>query len=198
MRICQTFAPLLVDARDTDPRGKEGGTIVQIGSVAGITPFVFGSVYNASKAALHAYSDTMRVELAPLGVRVITVITGGVQSNIARTDRQLPPDSYYQPLNTEYQRRVKFSQEGAMPNKDYAESVVKQVLGDKNPGIIGRLLGLLGLRRRLRHIYEGGKVGLVWTIYWLFWDGAFDLFFKRTFNLQKLERAQETSRLKAA
>ena len=38
MRMCQTFAPLLIQAK---------GTIVQIGSVAGEIPYVFGSAYNA-------------------------------------------------------------------------------------------------------------------------------------------------------
>ena len=75
MKMCSTFAPLLVEAK---------GTIVQTGSVAGIMPYVWGAPYNAVKAALHTYSDTLRVELAPLGVRVITVVTGGVKSNIAR------------------------------------------------------------------------------------------------------------------
>lgn len=32
-----------------------------------IIPYVFGSVYNASKAALHSFSDCLRVELAPFG-----------------------------------------------------------------------------------------------------------------------------------
>jgi 1-acylglycerone phosphate reductase len=52
MRMCQAFAPLLIAAK---------GTIVQIGSVAAVMPYVFGSVYNASKAALHAYSNTLRL-----------------------------------------------------------------------------------------------------------------------------------------
>ncbi|GAM33286.1 succinate-CoA ligase beta subunit [Talaromyces pinophilus] len=117
IRICQTFLPLLM---------KSKGTIVQIGSVAGIIPYVFGSVYNASKAALHSWSDTLRVELAPFGVKVTTVITGGVKSRIARTDRDLPPNSLYRPIDPEYQRRTKHSQEGGMPHEEYARSVVSQ------------------------------------------------------------------------
>jgi 1-acylglycerone phosphate reductase len=70
----------------------------------------------------------LRVELAPLGVKVVTIVTGGVKSNIARTDRALPEGSYYIPLNAEYQRRLKHSQEGAMPNEAYAKSVVSHVL----------------------------------------------------------------------
>lgn len=187
MRMCQMFVPLLIAAK---------GTIVQIGSVAGITPYVFGSVYNASKAALHAYSDTLRVEMAPLGVRVITVVTGGVQSNIARTDRQLPEGSYYKPLNTEYLRRVKHSQEGAMRNEDFAESVVKQVLADREPGLLGRILALIGMKQRVRHVYEGNKSWIVWMVYWLLPDGTFDKFFRQTFNLWKLEQARAEGKYK--
>lgn len=36
MRMCQAFAPLLI---------KSKGTIVQIGSLAGVMPYVFGSVW---------------------------------------------------------------------------------------------------------------------------------------------------------
>lgn len=86
MHMCREFTPLLIEAK---------GTIVQTGSVAGIMPYVWGAPYNASKAALHSFSNTLRVELAPLGVRVVNVITGGVKSNIARTHRELPSDSYH-------------------------------------------------------------------------------------------------------
>lgn len=91
-------------------------------------PYVYGSVYNASKAALHAYSATLRVELAPLGVRVLTIVTGGVQSQIARTHRSLPEDSFYAVVKEEYERRQTHSQQVGMPNEVYARSVVRQVL----------------------------------------------------------------------
>ena len=76
--LTQTFTPLLIRAK---------GLILNIGSVAAVTPYVFGSVYNASKAALHSYSDTLRLELAPFDVRVLVVVTGGVKSRIARRER---------------------------------------------------------------------------------------------------------------
>ncbi|KAI9933407.1 hypothetical protein MW887_007880 [Aspergillus wentii] len=117
--MCKTFLPLLIKAK---------GTIVQIGSIAGVIPYVFGSVYNASKAALHSFSECLRVELAPFGVNVTTVVTGGVKSRIARTDRRLVPNSMYAPIEDEYNRRVKHSQDGAMPHAAYAQSVVTQVL----------------------------------------------------------------------
>jgi hypothetical protein len=65
-------------------------------------------------------------------VKVVVVITGGVQSRIARVDRHLPPDSLYLPINEGYQRRVKHSQESAMPNDAYARAVVNHVI-KRNP-----------------------------------------------------------------
>ncbi|KAL8826803.1 MAG: hypothetical protein Q9191_003574 [Dirinaria sp. TL-2023a] len=157
MHICATFTPLLIRSR---------GTIVQIGSVAGVIPYVFGSVYNASKAALHSYSDTLRVELAPFGVNVITVVTGGVKSNIARTERALPegPGSLYKPMERQFQRRQKHSQEVGMDSREYVREVVSKVLaGD-------------GWIWKRRTIWAGGNATLVarvWSILGVnsgFWD----------------------------
>ncbi|KAE8133755.1 hypothetical protein BDV38DRAFT_274077 [Aspergillus pseudotamarii] len=106
INMCQTFLPLLKKAQ---------GTIVQIGSVAGVIPYVFGSVYTASKAALHSFSDTLRGELAPFGVNVTTIVTGA-------------PNSLYAPIEDEYNRRVMHSQDGAIPHTAYASSVVTQIL----------------------------------------------------------------------
>lgn len=101
--IIRELSPLLIRTK---------GKIVNIGSITAVTPYVFGAVYNATKGALQAYSNTLRLELAPFGVRVILVVTGGVQSRIARTDRTLGEDSLYLPIEEEYLRRVKHSQGG--------------------------------------------------------------------------------------
>jgi 1-acylglycerone phosphate reductase len=81
------------------------GLILNIGSIAGVTPHVYGSVYNASKAALVHFMDTLRVEMAPLGVRVMNVISGEINTTILRHDRErsLPVDSvYYAAMNEDY------------------------------------------------------------------------------------------------
>jgi 1-acylglycerone phosphate reductase len=101
IRIVRELSPLIIRTK---------GKIVNIGSVTAITPYVFSSIYNATKGALHAYSNTLRLELAPFGVRVMVVITGGVKSRITRTERSLSEDSLYIPISAEYQRRVHHSQ----------------------------------------------------------------------------------------
>lgn len=55
-------------------------------------------------------------------------MTGRVQSRLSRNKRTLRPDSLYQPISDEYDRRIEHSQGDAMPAKDFAKSVVPQVL----------------------------------------------------------------------
>ncbi|KZV97820.1 short-chain dehydrogenase/reductase [Exidia glandulosa HHB12029] len=63
MRMVREFAPLLVKAK---------GKIFNIGSLAGVIPVPFRSVYGASKAALHSYGDSLRLEMKPFDVTVVT------------------------------------------------------------------------------------------------------------------------------
>jgi 1-acylglycerone phosphate reductase len=118
--MTQQFTPLLIRASPS--------LILNIGSVAGIISYVYSSIYNASKAALHAYSDTLRLELEPFGVRVMVAVTGGVQSNIARTERLLPDNSLYRPVEREFDARVKHSQSNAMDTRMYARGLVREAL----------------------------------------------------------------------
>lgn len=64
VQMVQTFIPLLISAASAS-KSKSGALILQIGSTAAIAPIPFSAIYNASKGALHSYSDTLRVELAP-------------------------------------------------------------------------------------------------------------------------------------
>ncbi|KAL8861964.1 MAG: hypothetical protein Q9178_001834 [Gyalolechia marmorata] len=165
MRLCQTFMPLLRQSQ---------GTVVQIGSVAGVIPYAWGSVYNASKAALHSYSAALRIEVAPLGVHVITVITGGVKSRISRVKRCLEKDSIYKKIDGEYQKRQVHSQTVGMESKAYAEQVV------------GKVLNAEGWLWRTRTIWAGGSAETVRWLSWFLPDFAGDWIISRMFGFDKL------------
>ena len=63
------------------------GRIINMGSVSGITATPWAGPYCASKAALHLFSDALRMELAPFGISVITVQPGGIRSQFFRQRR---------------------------------------------------------------------------------------------------------------
>ena len=71
--VTQAFLALLRRSR---------GRIVNIGSVGGEVALPFLSPYAASKHAIEGFSDSLRREVEPLGVRVSVVRPGAVQSSI--------------------------------------------------------------------------------------------------------------------
>jgi NAD(P)-dependent dehydrogenase (short-subunit alcohol dehydrogenase family) len=75
IEVIQTFLPLLRPTR---------GRIVNMGSVAGINALPFVSPYSASKFALAAITDALRVELKPWGIHVALIEPGSVATPIWR------------------------------------------------------------------------------------------------------------------
>ncbi|WP_099974714.1 SDR family NAD(P)-dependent oxidoreductase [Lactobacillus terrae] len=57
------------------------GHIINLGSMAGKIPTPKSAAYSATKAAVIAFSDSLRMELKPLGVKVTTVNPGPVDTN---------------------------------------------------------------------------------------------------------------------
>lgn len=64
---------------------KRGGTIVNNLSVAANRVFVGSAAYNASKHAALGFTDTLREELRPRGIRVIGLLAGATDTDIWRT-----------------------------------------------------------------------------------------------------------------
>ncbi|KAI1161566.1 hypothetical protein F5B18DRAFT_429019 [Nemania serpens] len=170
MRMVRYFHPLII---------RKGGKIVNIGSVGGIVPYVYGASYNASKAALHHWGSTLRVEMKPLGVQVVNIISGEVSTNILRRDvgRKLPEGSFYSPMSEEFSNHVGRKPD-TTPPEVYARSVVAEVIKPK-PQV------WFWTGRRVP-IVRYGDMFLPRT----FWDWLFS----REFNLKKLELAFTSSR----
>ena len=58
------------------------GTIINISSVAGIKTFMDHAVYSGSKFAVHGISESVRWELSPFNVRVITISPGATETEL--------------------------------------------------------------------------------------------------------------------
>ena len=62
---------------------RDYGHIVNIGSIAGISPYATGSIYSASKHAVHGFSESLRLDFAATGIRVTEILPGMVRTNFA-------------------------------------------------------------------------------------------------------------------
>ncbi|KAJ4419044.1 hypothetical protein N0V82_005167 [Gnomoniopsis sp. IMI 355080] len=91
LAVIKTFAPLVIKAK---------GTIANLSSIGASLYIPYLVTYASSKAAGEVLSEGLRRELAPFGVRVATVIVGGVKTNIHQNSpqHQLPPGSLYTPV----------------------------------------------------------------------------------------------------
>lgn len=58
------------------------GTIINISSVAGLKPFPNNVIYSATKAAVISITEGVRMELAPLGIRVTNIAPGAFVTNL--------------------------------------------------------------------------------------------------------------------
>jgi NAD(P)-dependent dehydrogenase (short-subunit alcohol dehydrogenase family) len=89
--ITQALSPLL---------RKKGGRIVNITSVGVNIAIPFGGLLNASKSAFGMFSDTLRLEMRPFGVRVIAIEPGAISTpavektlgDIEQVISNLPPE----------------------------------------------------------------------------------------------------------
>lgn len=120
MRMVKEFAPLLIKAQ---------GTITFTGSVTGVVAFPFSAGYNSLKAAIHQYAATLRLEMKPFNVKVLNVVTGGVDTNIADT-RPMPKDSYYNLpslLDAFEERKLMAKRNAPMSAPDYAREVANDI-----------------------------------------------------------------------
>ncbi|KAL2164992.1 hypothetical protein VTH06DRAFT_288 [Thermothelomyces fergusii] len=174
MAMCAAFSDLLIAAK---------GLIINIASLAAVTPYVFGSAYSASKGAVTAYSRTLRLELQPFGVRVMVAMTGTVRSRIAsRGHRTLPEGSLYQRVRDLFVRRLTFSQDSAtMDTALYARKLVAKALAPEWPLLLRSWFG------RPDWFWAGGWASVVWLCHSL-GEWTTDLVLYRMMGMNILEK----------
>jgi short-subunit dehydrogenase len=82
-----TFAPFIEAMK-----AQEGPTrLVGIASVAGMRGLPGGGAYSASKAAVISYCESLRLEMKPHNVRVVTIVPGYIDTPMTRTNAYRMP-----------------------------------------------------------------------------------------------------------
>ncbi|MBY0369519.1 SDR family NAD(P)-dependent oxidoreductase [bacterium] len=92
---------------------KKSGHIVNLGSVAGHWTYPRGNIYCATKSAVHALNEAMRLDLHGLGIRVTEISPGMVETDFSRVR-----------LGDEEKARAVYAGLEALTAEDVAQAVV--------------------------------------------------------------------------
>ncbi|KAL9112781.1 MAG: hypothetical protein Q9227_003084 [Pyrenula ochraceoflavens] len=154
LSVTQAFAPMLVRAK---------GVILNIASIAGAVRMAWQGIYNSSKASGRWLSETLRIEMHGLGVRVITAMVGEVESKIynnASEPPAIPTGSFYASI-----KDIIFQQGTGQMQKENekaditAENLVKDVLNGRDG-----------------HVWRGGVAGRAKYLHWMLPERFFERF----------------------
>jgi NAD(P)-dependent dehydrogenase (short-subunit alcohol dehydrogenase family) len=107
------------------------GLVVNIGSVSGVMVTPFAGAYCASKAAVHALSDALRMELAPFA------IASSFGANASQQAEQLlSEESPWWPIRDGIRARANASQNNPTPTAHFARDVLAAVQAKKRPDLL--------------------------------------------------------------
>ena len=149
MRVIQAVAPHM--------RQYKAGRIINVSSVVGKLVTPANGAYSASKFALEALSDALRLELAPFGIRVVLIEPGSIKTQFHATVEAnaqatfANPASPYQALYRRYEQ-VTADMRRKEPGPEVVSRVVQQAIEASRPKaryvagfpVSGRLVLLLG------------------------------------------------------
>jgi NAD(P)-dependent dehydrogenase (short-subunit alcohol dehydrogenase family) len=153
-RLCQLVLPHL--------RAQGSGRIINVSSVGARMYQPLGGWYHSTKYALEGLSDCLRVELRPLGIDVVMIRPGGIDTEFPRVAGE---------------RLLAVSGAGAYAGyaRRYAATLTSDAKGLSSPAVVARVIGRAATVRRPRARYavgRGAKAALLAR--WLLPDRAYD------------------------
>ena len=111
VRVSQALMPMM--------KAQKSGYFINIASQAGLTPIPYMGSYNAVKAAVVSFSETMKLELAPEGINVSVVCPSFFKTNLDESMRSTNPAAH--------KMIDRFFAKADMTREDVAESIYQQV-----------------------------------------------------------------------
>ena len=123
IRVMKAVLPIM--------RKQQGGTIVNVSSMAGRVAFPLLPAYNGTKFALEGVSESMRYETDTFGIKIILVEPGAIRSNFVSNgiigQKAREPSSPYAPMVETIQKTLPRVLEQATRPEEVAKVIVKAV-----------------------------------------------------------------------
>lgn len=146
LRMCRNVVPIM--------RCQNRGLIINIGSVAGLITIPFQSMYCASKYALEAMSEALRIEVKPFGIKVVLVEPGDTKTGFTSGRLFTAASANGSAYRSRFEKSVNVMIRDEMngPGPVGILKVINNILHGKNPPvrkIVGLQYKIFGLLKRL-------------------------------------------------
>lgn len=120
-------------------RKRGQGSIINISSISGKTAFPGLSPYSASKHAIEGWSESLRLEMKPFGVKVVLVEPGSYKTSIWTTGKQvaagsLHADSPYHDYMVKMENYISEGENNFGSPQEVARKIT-EIAGMKNPDL---------------------------------------------------------------
>lgn len=136
-------------------RANRPGVVCNVSSSSILASVPFYSAYRATKAAVSALGDSLRVELAPSGIRVVEILPGPIDTDMFRLSTGEQAATGFDRYRTMADQAAILRQENADPlvsaAADAAVIIVDAILDDNGPmryGCDPLSIGLLDVWRK--------------------------------------------------
>lgn len=160
VRMVKAILPLM--------RQQKGGQIINISSLAGLTPIPFMGIYSASKFAVEGYTEALRLEVKPFNIHVSQIEAGFLKTPMMN-NRQMATERIgaYEPWQQRAFGAIREYEEKGPGPELIAETVLKIITSNTS---------------RLRYVI-GQQAKLISRLKRFLPEGVFEKGARRTFRL---------------
>ncbi len=106
---------------------QEGGHVVCTSSMAGVVPLPGRAAYSASKYAVRGYAESLRMQLAPLGIGVSCLFPGATRTGMLRPPEDEPETDFREKEANEFQKALWDAARDAIDPLDSGRAVVDAI-----------------------------------------------------------------------
>ena len=120
-RVCQAVLPQM--------RKQGAGTIINISSLAELIALPFQAAYCASKFAVEALTESLRMEVKPFGIKICLVEPGDFKTNL--TENRITAN----PLNENFKKAVSVMEHSELhgPQPEKLAALIESIINNPSP-----------------------------------------------------------------
>lgn len=128
-RVCRAVLPHL--------RAQRAGTIINMSSLAGLIPLPFQGFYSATKFAIEAYTEALRMEVRPFGISVSMIEPGDFATSFTANRRMTKETDSTSPYYEPAMRAVATMARDEQANRDLSPVIraVETILESRRPAL---------------------------------------------------------------